>query len=211
MEHRIAIVGVGHVGSALAVTFGRAGLQVRLGVRPGKDATALVARSGGLASAASVPDAVAWADVVFLAVPAAAAIPTLRDAGDLTGKVLVDCTNPVGFDGGPVLQPPPEGSVAAALAAAFPTARVVKGFNTFGAEVHANPSLGGQPAEVLLAGNDGRAVEAVGEIAARAGFAPLAVGPLRNATLLEALAVLWIHLASVGGQGRRFAFGLVRG
>lgn len=211
MEHRIAIVGIGQVGSALARTFTRAGLAVRLGVRPGKDATALVAASGGLASAAPVPDAVAWSDVIVLAVPAAEAVEALRSAGDLTGRVVVDCTNPVRWEGGPVLAPPPEGSMAAALAAAFPGAKVVKGFNTFGAEIHAEPALDGRPAEVLLAGDDGRAVEAVGEIALRAGFSPLAVGPLRNAALLEALGVLWIHLATTGGQGRRFSFGLVRG
>lgn len=210
MDHRIAIIGAGSVGSALASTFTRAGMEVMLGVRPGSDPAKALNRTGGRARAASPREVAAWADVVFLAVPAEAALDAAREAGDLTGKVLVDCTNPVRWENGPVLAPPAEGSVSAALAARFPEARVVKAFNTFGAEIHADPSLGGQPAEVLLASDDGRAVEAVGEIAMRAGFAPIAAGGLRNAALLEALAVLWIHLATVGGQGRQFAFRLAR-
>jgi predicted dinucleotide-binding enzyme len=208
MEDRIAIVGAGKVGGAMAVTFTRAGLPVRIGVRPGSDVAALVARCHGLAQASSVVDAAAWASAVFLAVPAAAALAAARECGDVTGKVVVDCTNPVTWDNGPVWAPPPEGSVTAALAAALPGARPVKAFNTFGAEIHADPSLGGAPAEVLLAGDDGLAIEAVGRIALRAGFSPIAAGGLRNAGLLEALAVLWIHLATVGGQGRHFAFRL---
>jgi hypothetical protein len=210
MEHRIAIIGAGAVGSALAATLTGAGYRVRLGVKPGSDPSPAVARSLGRAEPASVPDAVAWADVAFLAVPAAAAVEAATGAGPWGGKVLVDCTNPVAWENGPILVAPPEGSVSAALAAALPDARVVKAFNTFGAEIHGDPSLGGRPAEVLIASDDERASETVGEIASRAGFAPVSAGGLRNAALLEAMAVLWIHLATVGGQGRQFSFALAR-
>jgi len=57
--------------------------------------------------------------------------------GDLSGKVLVDCTNPVRWDGGPVWSPPAAGSLTAAVKAAQPSAQVVKAFNGFGAEFHA--------------------------------------------------------------------------
>jgi 8-hydroxy-5-deazaflavin:NADPH oxidoreductase len=210
MTTTIGIIGAGSVGSALAQTLTRAGYRVQLGVRPGADAGALLQRCGGKAAAGTVREAFAAAEVTFLCVPAAAAVAVARDGGDLRRKVIVDCTNPVRWDNGPVLAPPPEGSVAAALAAAVPEARVVKGFNTFGAEVHRDPSMGGAPAEVLLAGDDGIALERVGEVAARAGFAPIVAGPLRNAALLEALAVLWIQLATAGGQGRDFAFRIAR-
>ncbi len=208
MDHRVAIVGAGTVGSALAGTFSRAGIAVRFGVRALADGAP--PRAAGAAPALTVRDAVAWADVVVLAVPAAAAVSAAAAAGDLAGKVLVDCTNPVRFEDGPVLAPPSEGSVTAALAAALPGVRVVKAFNTVGAEVLADPSIGGLPAEVLIAGDDGRALEIVGEIAMRAGFAPIAAGGVRNAALLEALAVLWIQLATQGGQGKTFAFRIVR-
>ena len=206
----IGIIGAGSVGAALARTLTRAGYRVQIGVRPGKDVDALLQRCGDKASAGTVREAFAAAEVTFLCVPAAAAVAVVRDGGDLRRKVIVDCTNPLRWENGPVLAPPPEGSVAAALAAAAPEARVVKGFNTFGAEIHRDPSIGGVPAEVFLAGDDGIALERVGEVAARAGFAPIVVGPLRNAALLEALAVLWIHLATAGGQGREFVFRLAR-
>jgi hypothetical protein len=105
-----------------------------------------------------------------------------------------------------VLSSPPEGSIAAAVAAAVPTLRVVKGFNAFGAEIHQNPTTRAGPAIVPLAGDDATAKGAVARIAELAGFAPIDVGPLRNAPLLESLAVLWIHIATKGGRGREWAF-----
>jgi len=210
MDTTIAIIGAGSVGAALAERLTAAGFAVRVGVRPGRDAAAIERRCGGRAAVVPVDEAADGCEVVFLCVPAAAAVAAARAAGSLARKVLVDCTNPVVWDGGPRLAPPPEGSVAAALAAALPEARVVKGFNAFGAEIHRDPLVGGAPAEVLLAGDDGIALERVGEVALRAGFSPIAAGPLRNAALLEALAVLWIQLATAGGQGREFAFALAR-
>jgi 8-hydroxy-5-deazaflavin:NADPH oxidoreductase len=210
MTTTIGIIGAGSVGSALAKTLTHAGYRVQLGVRPGKDIDALLQRCGDKAVAGTVQEAFAAAEVTFLCVPAAAAVAVVRDGGNLNRKIIVDCTNPVRWDNGPVLAPPPEGSVAAAITAAVPDARVVKGFNTFGADIHRNPNVGGAPAEVYLAGDDGIALERVGEVATRAGFAPIVVGPLRNAALLEALAVLWIQLATAGGQGREFVFRLAR-
>ena len=210
MAETIAIIGTGNVGGNLGVNLARHGYRVLFGVRPGADAGAVVQRCGGSASAVAVATAAARADVIFLAVPAGAAVAAVRDAGDLARKIVVDCTNPVEWQDGPVLAPPPEGSVAAAVAKAAPGARVVKGFNTFGAEIHLDPDIGGAPAEVLLAGDDGGAIEAVGAIATRCGFAPIYAGPLRNAALLEAFAVVWIHLATKGGQGREFAFRIAR-
>jgi hypothetical protein len=82
----------------------------------------------------------------------------------------------------------------------------VKGFNTFGAELHRDPNLRGTPVDVPLASDDLAALEEVEKVARAAGFRPLRAGPLRNAALLEAHALLWIHLALVGGLGRDFAF-----
>lgn len=206
----IGIIGTGRVGAALAERLAGAGYAVRLGVRRGKDVSRLLERCGEDASSVPVRDVADGAEVVFLCVPATAAVDTAREVSDLTRKILVDCTNPVSREDGPTLSPPPEGSVAAALAAALPRARVVKGFNTFGAEIHRDPEVGGSPAEVFLAGDDGTALERVGEVAIRIGFAPISVGPLHNAALLEALAALWIYLATVGGQGREFIFRLAR-
>ena len=204
---KIAILGAGNVGASLGVNLCRHGFPVRFGVRAGSDDAELLARCEGKAQATSVADAAAWADVVFLALPAGAVVEVARAAGDLTGKILVDCSNPVGWTPeGPTLQPPADGSVAAALAKAIPGARVVKGFNGFGAEFHLDPRVGGAAADVYLAGDDAAAKGVVASIADRAGFSAIDAGPLRNAALLESLAVLWIHLALKGGKGGEGAF-----
>jgi NADPH-dependent F420 reductase len=202
----IAIIGTGNVGAALAVRLARAGYAVRLGVRGEKDVSALLERAGANASVDTLAGAVAAADVVILAVPGKVAVEAATALGSLAGKVIVDTTNPVAWDAGPVLAPPAEGSNAAALAAALPEARVVKAFNTFGAEFHVEPALPGGPVDVQLASDDAEAKRTVAAIAERSGFTPIDVGPLRNAALLESLAVLWIHLATVGGRGRDAAF-----
>lgn len=208
-ETSIAIIGTGNVGGGLGVRLAQAGYPVRFGAREGKGLGELLTRAGSTASVHAPAEAAAEADVVFLAVPGNAAVAAATALGSLTGKVLVDCTNPVAWDGGPVWSPPAEGSNAAALAAALPGVFVVKAFNTFGAEFHADPSLPGGPADVQIAGDDVAARATVAGIAERAGFCPVEVGPLRNAALVESLAVLWIHLATVGGRGRTAAFRLV--
>jgi 8-hydroxy-5-deazaflavin:NADPH oxidoreductase len=204
---RIAVIGAGNVGGNLGARLSNAGFPVRFGVRPGTDPAPLLARCAKDASASEPAAAAAWAEVVFLAVPATAAVDVARSlATELAGKVVVDCNNPLTWKDGPVWAPPPQGSLAAAIAEAAPGARVVKAFNTFGAEFHADPNLAGAPVEVFLAGDDAAAKKLVSAIATTAGFAPVDAGPLRNAPVLENVAMLWIHLATVGGHGRNFAF-----
>lgn len=208
---KIGIIGAGNVGGNLGVRLSKSGYEVRFGVRPGADVKELLERCEGKARAGAVAEVAAWADVLFLAVPGAAAVGAAREAGDLTGKVLVDCNNPVNWGAdGPTLAPVAEGSITAALAQAVPGARVVKGFSTFGAEFHLEPSIQGTAVDVQLAGDDAQAKQTVAAIATRAGFQPVDCGPLRNAALLESLAVLWIHLALKGGQGRHVAFKLLK-
>ena len=207
---KIAIIGVGSVGAGLGERLATVGHEVVFGVRPGRNVEDLLSRCAGRASAALVPEACEQSEVIFLAVPAAAAVETLEGA-PVAGKVVVDCNNPVAWDDGPVWSPPPAGSVTAQLASRYPDARWVKGFSTFGSEFHRDPSLGGEGGiDVHLAGDDTEAKETVAAIARGAGFQPLDVGPLRNAAALENLAVLWIHLALQGGHGRQIAFQLRR-
>lgn len=206
----VAILGAGNVGTALAERLLGAGAVVSFGVRD-PDATAR-GPSGALANtpARLASDAVREARVVLLAVPAAAALGAVGSAGDMHGKILVDCTNPLRWEGGPVWTPPPEGSVAQALATAFPGARVVKGFNTFGAEVMRQPELASGAADAFFAGDDGEAKATIMDLATGMGFRANDAGPLRNAAVLENLAMLWIHMASVGGVGRNYGFRMER-
>jgi 8-hydroxy-5-deazaflavin:NADPH oxidoreductase len=206
-DEAVAVIGVGNVGANLGRRLCASGTRVRFGVRPGKEVTGLIAECGSMASAHLPDEAASGAPVVFLAVPGSAAVQAATALGDLTGKVLVDCNNPLRWDAGPVWTPPPEGSLAQAIQKALPGARVVKGFNVFGAEFHADPKLAGNGAvDVFLASDDADAKQAVSLIGERAGFVMVDAGPLRNASVLENVAMLWIQLATVGGKGRTFAF-----
>ena len=212
---RIAIIGMGNVGAGLGRTLARAGYELRFGVRPGNDISSVLEElrsTGATVSAASPMEAARGAKLVFLGVPAAAAVEAVASLGDLGDAIVVDCTNPVRWDGGPVWAPPAEGSITQAIAKACPRVRVVKAFNGFGAEFHANPELPGidRGVTVFIAGDDVEAKQTVASVAEAAGFSPVDAGPLRNAGVLENAAVLWIHLATVGGLGREIALQLLR-
>lgn len=203
---RVAIIGAGNVGGGLGICLSQRGFPVKFGVKPGSDVKALLTQCKD-ASATAPEEAAAWGEVVFFALPANVAVDVARSlAGTLRGKVVVDCNNPLTWQEGPVWAPPAEGSLAAAIAKAAPGARVVKGFNTFGAEFHKEPGRAGGPAQVFLAADDKDAKKLVSDVAKHAGFDPVDAGPLRNASVLENLAMLWIHLATVGGRGRDFTF-----
>ncbi len=211
MATRIAVIGTGNVGGNLGATLSKAGFPVHFGVRDLQGNEELLARCAKDAATVPVADAAKWAEVVFLAVPANAAVEIAKShAAELDGKIVVDCNNPLVWKEGPVWTPPAEGSLAAAIAKAVPGARVVKAFNTFGAEHHADPDLTGAPATVFMASDDAGAKKTVAEMATKGGFRPVDAGPLRNAGLLENVAILWIHLAMVGGQSRDFTFTLSR-
>jgi hypothetical protein len=204
---RIAIVGTGNIGATLGQRWA-ARHEVVFGTRrPDSDEVrALVARLGARARAASVREAAAAGDVVVLATPWAATLAVVRSAGDAAGKVVVDCTNPVG----PGLRHGlPTGSAAEAIAAELPAARVVKAFNTAGFEVFADPRFGAEAASLFLCGDDPAAKDTVAGLGRDLGMEPVDCGRLAQARRLEELALLWISLAAQG-QGRGHAFRLVR-
>ena len=98
----IAIIGAGNVGGALGGSWARAGHTIVYGVRdPRADKTqALLAATGAGARAVLVGEAARGAEVVALATPWDATQAALTAAGDLSGKVLIDCTNPLRFTPG---------------------------------------------------------------------------------------------------------------
>jgi len=207
-NNTIAIIGAGNVGRALGATLAKTGKTIVYGVRNAEAAAESIAHIPG-ATATDAKVAAQSSDMIFLTVPAAVAPALVPTLGPVQGKVLVDCSNPVSWDQGPVWSPPTEGSVAQAIKKACPDALVVKALNTFGAEFHGAPTYEGPAGEesvdVPMAGDEA-AKARLTEVLTTAGFAPVDAGPLRNASVLENHAILWIHLATVGGQGRSFVF-----
>jgi len=89
-------------------------------------------------------------------------------------------------------------------------ARVVKAFNTTGAENMADSRYAGGKIMMPVAGDDAAAKKAVMTLAAEIGFEPVDVGPLAMSRQLEPLALVWIKLAYAQGLGRKFGFALLR-
>jgi predicted dinucleotide-binding enzyme len=204
---RIAIVGAGNVGQALAGRFANAGEQVVYGVRDPEAAKLAALRYPRL----TVREAAATADIVVLATPWPAAEAACRAMAPLQGKIVIDCTNPLAMR--------PEGlglavghttSGCEMVAGWCPGASAFKAFNSVGFGVMAAPDrLDVQPV-MFVAGDDEARKPIVLKLVAATGFEAVDAGPLRNARLLEALAMLWIDQAMIRGRGRDFAFALAR-
>ena len=189
---KIAIIGTGNVGAALGGSFVRAGHQVTFAARDAAR-TRDVAATVGARTAGTPSEAAAAADVIVLAVPYLEAAQVAHEiAGETAGKVLVDATNPLKADyTGLVTEGGPSG--AERIAAVAGTAHVVKAFNTVFASLQANPSLNGQAADALIAGDDVAAKATVAELVSSIGLRPIDAGSLAGARELEALA--WLNIA----------------
>ena len=184
---RITIIGNGNVGAGLARTLGRTQHEVST---LGKDD--------------DIGAAVRGADVVVLATPFDAATDVVGKT-DLSGKIIVDVTNPIteDFSG---LKVGHETSAAEEIARAAPGATVVKAFNTVFAQHYAGDlRLGGVPLQTFIASDDETARETVKALAAEAGFEPVDAGPLRNARYLEPLGFMNIQFGYVLGRGTGIA------
>lgn len=198
----IAVLGAGRVGTTLGRRFAEAGRDVFYGVRAPEDPK----HASVPGTVVTIAEAVARADVVVLTTSWAGAEDTVRAAGDLAGKVLVDVTNPIGPD--MVLTHGTTDSGAEQVARWAPGARVVKAFNSIGMEVMANPRFGDARAALWLCGDDAAACDEVMRLATDIGFEPVRLGPLSRARFLEPAALVWITASAT--LGREFAWGVLR-
>ena len=204
---RIAVIGAGKVGTTLGRGWTRRRHQVAYGVRDPHSEKAAALAQGGVH--VTVPaQAVERSEVVVLATPWAATRDAVEALGDLGGRPLLDATNPIGP--GFTLAVGEGGSGGELVQAWAPTARVVKIFNTTGVENMASAAYGDQAATMFYCGDDEPACAVAAKLATDLGFDAVSAGPLRNARLLETLALLWITLAMEAGTSRTIAFKLLR-
>jgi 8-hydroxy-5-deazaflavin:NADPH oxidoreductase len=211
---KLAIIGAGNVGGTLGSAWAKkGGHEVFFGVRsPNSDKTqALVGALGGKVRAGTAAEAAAFGAMIVLATPWTATEAVVRSMGDLNGRTILDATNPLtmGPDGlgleighsisaGEKVQGWAKGS------------SVFKTLSTTGFGNMANPVFHGVKSVMFVAGDDMAKKPKVIELVAALGFEVVDAGPLRNARLLEAHAMLWIELALKRGLGRDWAFALVR-
>ena len=191
----LGIIGAGSLGSALGERLGHAGHAIMFGGA----ASAQDAAVRQEAAVGSNADAVAFGDVVVLAVPFAAVDAALADAGPLSGRVLWSCVNAlrsdltglaVGFDN----------SAAEEVARRAPDAQVVSALPPF-AHAIASPPLAYDcdlAPTVFLCGDEERAKGVVGNLVRDLGAHPVDAGPLKAARLVEPAMMLTVSIAYAG-------------
>ncbi len=194
MSYKIAMIGKGNVGTALAEGLRRAGNEVRFGSRDPKEPPR---------------DVSVWADVVILAIPWSAHADVAKAAGSaLDGKIVVDVSNimtpsydlALGFTT----------SGAEELQKLMPRAKVVKAFNTVFAKHMSTGKLQGERLTVLVAGDDAASKDIVRKLAEGIGFDSVDAGPLKSARYLEPLGMLNITLGFGLKMGTDIGFRLVK-
>ena len=210
----LAIIGAGSVGGTLGTAWAqKAGHEIFFGVRnPQSDKVQALVRSlGGKARAGTAAEAAASADVIVLATPWNGAEATIRSLGDVSGKIILDATNPLAMGpDGLGLEIGHDTSAGEKVQGWAKGASVFKTLNTTGYGNMADPVVGGVKSVMFVAGDDAAAKPKVIALIAALGFEVIDAGPLRNARLLEAHAMLWIELALQRGLGRDFAFAILR-
>jgi hypothetical protein len=195
----IAIIGPGHVGTALGEGFAKHGHTVVYGARdPSKHAGSI-----------EIQEAVRGSEIVVLTVPWAGASDAVKSCGDLGGKTVIDAINPLKPDLAG-LELGTDTSACEVIQSWAPKAKVVKAFNTIGFNIMADTSFAGGRPLLLYCGNDAGAKKQVHQLAEELGFNPQDAGPITQARVIEPFALLWISLAYQAGLGRDFAFEIIK-
>lgn len=202
---KIAIIGTGNVGGALAQKWAQAGHQIILGVRDTANFKGQELLSEKNISAASIHDACQQAEAVLIAAVPQATADIVKAMGDVTGKVIIDAMNSV--------RTKPDGynNSFEALKALATGAEVVKCFNSVGFNVMADTNFNGVKADMYMAGSSERAKEVAKQLALDASFENCYnFGGDDKVDLLEQFALAWINLAMMQGQGREMMFKLIK-
>jgi len=204
----IAVLGTGMVGRALAARFAELAHDVTVGTRDpattsGKEEYAAWAAENPAVRLATFADAAAPADVVVNATSGTATLDVLRQAGDLSGKVLLDVSNGLDFSRGfpPSITAPQDDSIAEQVQRAFPAARVVKSLNTMTAELMVHPDRLPDPGTVFLSGDDADAKATVAYLLGELGHTDvLDLGDVSTARGVEWLMPAWLRLVGAVGS-----------
>lgn len=203
---KIAIIGAGNVGGALAAGWAKAGHDVILGVRNLDDSEikALVAANKNI-SATSVSEAAKDAAAILVSVPVAAINEVAKTLGETKDKIIIDATNSV------FQRPEPYAHGVEAFKALTKCADVVKCFNSTGFENMANPQYGDTGIDMFVAGSSQKGKAIAQQLAQDLGFAECYdFGGDDKIALLEQFALAWINLAIMQKHGRGMAFKILK-
>jgi len=196
---KIAVIGIGNMGAALARGIGDAHYELVIGARNVDKATALAKEIGSQVEAGGISAAIKAADLVFMALPYEANLAALQGV-DASGKILVDVSNPITADFKDLIVGHTT-SAAEELQARAPGARVVKAFNTIFSALLPSAARNGTALQAFLASNDADAKKAVESVVRAMGFEPVDAGPLKNSRFLEPMGEMNIHFGFFLGWG----------
>ena len=206
---RIGILGSGLMGGKLGTLFARAGHEVAFSYARSKQKLARLARDAGATARAGTPrEAAQEADALLLAVHWSRLDDVLKQAGDLSGKIVVTCSLPMNADNTELVVAHTS-SGAEEVARRIPKARVVCAFNTVPSEVlfgvFEARRRAGRPS-LVYCGDDSASKKIAAELIRDAGFDPVDAGPLRIARYSEPFALLVGQLAYAGKAGPALAY-----
>lgn len=203
---KIAIIGTGNVGGALATKWSHAGHELLLGVKDQSDFKGQKLLDNPNTTVHSVKAAVEKAEVILIATPAKVAAEVAKSLGDTSGKVIIDSMNVVRGNG-------PDGytNTSDALLANTNTSDLAKCFNTTGFNNILDTRYGGAQIDAFTCGDSDKAKKVAKALAGDAGFGACHdVGGNDKFELMEQFAFFWINLAMLQGQGRDIAFKLLK-
>ena len=203
---KIAIIGTGNVGSALATAWSKKGHEINLGVRDTQNLKGKSLLDNPNTQVYSVVEAVKKSDIILLATPAIYAAEIAKSLGDTEGKIIIDSMNIIMGKG-----PKNYSNTAQAILDHTSSKDVVKCFNTTGFNNMINPKYQDQNIDMFVAGDSIKAKEATIQLALDAGFAECYdIGGNDKFELMEQFAWFWINLAMVKGHGREIGFKLLK-
>lgn len=193
VDMRVAIIGSGNVGSAVAKAAKNTGHDVTVADREGTESLEALRTELGVTTTSSNQEAVGEADIVVLAIPFGVVETVAKEiASDVGGKIVIDITNPLKADLSGLQT---DGTSGAELVQKqLPEAKVVKAFNTVFAGNQAIAEVDGVQLDGFVAGDDPDAKKHVMHLLEEIGYRPIDVGPLSTARYLEGMAFLNISL-----------------
>ena len=191
---KVAIIGSGNVGGAVANAAKNTGHEVTVADLEGTESLEALGNKLGVSTTNSNVDAIADSDIIVLAVPFGAVETVVAGIADQVGdRIVLDVTNPLKADLSG-LQTDGGTSGAELVQQQLPEAKVVKAFNTVLAANQASPTVDGVQLDGFVAGDDPDAKKQVLHLLEEIGFRPVDVGPLSTARYLEGMAFLNISL-----------------
>jgi hypothetical protein len=180
---KIGVIGSGHIGGTIGGLWVKKGHPVMFSSRHPEELKDMVEKLGSLAQAGSVAQAVAFGDVVFIAVPYGAIPQVGKDnAAAMNGKVMLDACNAVQARDGDIANEVERNGIGVTTQKYFPGVRVVRAFNTMGYMIFAREANRPDPKLAIpIAGDDAGAVTIAAGLVRDAGFDPVVVGKLADA------------------------------